>query len=577
MRPIDPVVPQHFERIVPRLIVAASLAIFLTLGASALLYVKINQLLEARNWSEHSLEVQSSLQVLQVRLDRFDALAHLYLLNRLPGVLRETRNLSVAIESDVGHIARLVADNPAQSDGARRLGPCAAALAQTARSLDAPNAALPADAQFSCREIVSLMQERERALAESRGRISESNRVSLLVLGLCLAAFFVLVVVLLFGVLVRDALFRRKAQEDLARSNLQLARSNDELATTIRAMEDRAAEAKLLGQARDQLQMCASTQDAHDITVYFVSRLLPGSSGALCMINNSRQMIELRAAWGGSASVVDAFPLNACCAMRSGQPRWFTPETSALHCDHFAGPPPERYVCLPLIAHGETLGVLFIEYAGDAKGEAIERNLAALRELLQLASMTVASINLRNKLENQSIRDSLTGLFNRHFMELTLERELRRATRRATNMAVLMIDADHFKMFNDTFGHNAGDIVLRAIAERFLASVRSEDVVCRYGGEEFVVILPDITPEKAAERAQQVREAIEQLRVTEHGRKLGSVTVSIGVAMYPGDGGSIEALMQAADRSLYVAKNNGRNQVVFAAQVSGSPFQPNAC
>jgi diguanylate cyclase (GGDEF)-like protein len=131
-------------------------------------------------------------------------------------------------------------------------------------------------------------------------------------------------------------------------------------------------------------------------------------------------------------------------------------------------------------------------------------------------------------------------------------------------------------MFNDTFGHNAGDTVLRAVAERFLSSVRSEDVVCRYGGEEFVVILPDISREKAGERAQEVREAIQALRVSDNGQTLGSVTVSIGVAMYPEDGRHIEALMQAADRSLYVAKNNGRNQVVFAAQVPGSPFLQNA-
>jgi diguanylate cyclase (GGDEF)-like protein len=575
MKEIDPVLPQHFERTVPKLILAASCAIVLTLGAGALLDVKINRLLEARNWSERSLQVQSTLQVLQARLDRFDAIAHLYLLDRAAGTLRETQNLSVSIESTVRHIANLVADNPTQSDDALRLDRCAVALVETARALEAPGAALPANAQFSCRELVSLMQEHERGLAEARSKSSERDKVSLVVVGLSLACFFVLLVIVLFGVLVRDALFRRRAQEELARSNWRLAESNGELATTIRIMQDRAREAKLLGQVRDQLQMCSSNKDAHDIAVYFVAKLLPESSGSLCMINNSRQLIELRASWGGNTSILEAFPIDGCCGMRSGQPRWFTPETSALHCGHFAGLPPERYVCLPLMAHGDTLGVLFIEYFGADRGECIERNFQALRELLQLASMTVASINLRNKLENQSIRDSLTGLFNRHFMEITLERELRRATRRNSTMAVFMIDADHFKLFNDTFGHNAGDIVLRAIAERFLSSVRSEDVVCRYGGEEFVVILPDISREKAAERALEVREAIQELRVSGNGQTLGSVTVSIGVAMYPQDGRNIEALMQSADRSLYVAKDNGRNQVVFAAQVSGSPFLQN--
>jgi diguanylate cyclase (GGDEF)-like protein len=560
----DPILPLHFERTVPKLIVAAVCTIVLTLGAGILLDVKINKLLDAEAWSEHSLQVQVSLQLLQARLDRFDAVAHLYLLNRASSTLRETQNLSVSIESSARHMAALVSDNPAQSDNAQRLDRCAVALVQIARSLEAPSAALPPDTQFSCREIVSLMQERERGLAEARSESSESDRVSLVVLGLSLACFFVLVVIILFGVLVRDALFRRKAQEELARTNRQLGESNSELANNIQMLQDRAAQARLLGRVRDQLQMCSSNKDAYDITVYFVSKLLPESSGAFCMINNSRQTIELRASWGGNSSMLEAFPVEGCCGMRSGQLRWFTPETSALHCEHFAAAPPERYICLPLMAHGDTLGMLFIEYSGAARGERIERNLPVLRDLLQLASMTIASINLRNKLENQTIRDSLTGLFNRHFMEITLERELRRATRRNSSMAVFMIDADNFKLFNDTFGHNAGDIVLRAVAERFLSSVRSEDVVCRYGGEEFVVILPDISAERAAERAQEVRQAIQALRVSDNGQTLGSVTVSIG------------ALMQAADRSLYVAKNNGRNQVVFAAQIARSPFLQNA-
>jgi diguanylate cyclase (GGDEF)-like protein len=572
MTEIDPVLPQHVNRAIPQLMVAAACAILLTLGAGALLDVKINNLLDARNLAAHSLEVQSNLQVLQARLDRFDAVAHLYVLNRAPSTLRETQVLSVSIESSARHIAGLVADNPAQSDSAQRLDRCTVTLVQTARALEAPNGALPTDTQFSCREIVSLMQERERGLAEARSKISESSKDSLLVLGLSLACFFVVVVMILFGVLARDALFRRRVEEQAERSNRQLAESNSELATTIRIMQDRASEAKRLGQVRDQLQMCSSNKDACDITVYFVSKLLPESSGSLCMINNSRQMIELRASWGENTSILDTFPLEGCCGMRSGQPRWFTPETSALHCEHFAGPPPERYVCLPLMAHGDTLGVLFIEYSGADKEVPVERNLPALRDLLQLASMTIASINLRHKLENQSIRDSLTGLFNRHFMEITLERELRRATRRNSSMAVFMIDADHFKLFNDTFGHNAGDTVLRAVAERFVSSVRSEDIVCRYGGEEFVIILPDISAEKARERAHEVKEAIEGLRVSDNGQTLGPVTVSIGVAMYPEHGRTIETLMQAADRSVYVAKNNGRNRVVFAEQVSGLPF-----
>ncbi len=564
----------HSDNAIPKLVLAASCAILLTLCAGGLLDFRINNLIETQDWSEHSLEVQSILQIMQVRLDRFNAIAHLYLVDHAPSTLRETQNLSVVIESSARHVGTLVSDNRTQDDNVQRLSRCASNLIESARSLDGSTPARLTDTQLSCREIISLMQEQERVLADSRSKKVVSSKVSLLAVGLSLACFSILVVIVLFGVLVRDALFRRLAQQQAASINEQLAASNSRLATTIQAMEDRAREMKLLDAARDQLQMCASAKDAHEMTSHFVSTLLPTSMGALSMINNSRQMIELRSSWGSVSSIAESFPLDGCCGMRSGHARWRNPESSVLHCEHFAGPPPERYVCLPLVAHGDTLGVLYIECASAEVVEAVERQLTPLRDLLQLASMTVAAINLRSKLENQSIRDSLTGLFNRHFMEITLEREIRRATRRKSSMAIFMLDADNFKQFNDTFGHKAGDTILRAIADRFLSSVRSEDIVCRYGGEEFVIILPDIFAEKAAERAQEIRQAIGDLRVSDQGQTLGPVTVSIGVAMYPDDGRTIEDLLQASDRSLYAAKKNGRNQVAFAAQAAGLPIGP---
>jgi len=384
---------------------------------------------------------------------------------------------------------------------------------------------------------------------------------------LWLAIFCIPAAVLLFCVLVRDALDHRHVEERLSESNRQLAASID-------VLEERANELRLVSFARDELQMCLTTRDAYDATARVVSRLLPASRGSLCIIDNSRQMMETQSSWGGIASLIEFFPLDACCAMRSGRIRWRSTENFGLHCSHFGGPPPDRYVCMPLVAHGDTLGVLYMECPTAELVQLVEQRLDHVNALLQLASMTVAGINLRCKLENQSIRDSLTGLFNRHFMEITLEREVRRAARRDSSPAVFMIDADNFKQFNDTFGHSAGDTVLCAIADRFLGSVRGEDIVCRYGGEEFVVILPDIGVDGAAFRAEQVREAISTLRASDRGQTLDKVTVSIGVAMYPQDGQTVEELLQASDRSLYAAKNRGRNQVVFAAEAGKFPIAP---
>jgi diguanylate cyclase (GGDEF)-like protein len=555
---------QSGDRTIFRLVLAAVAVLLFTLAAGALLQSKINRLTEGRDWSEHSLEVQASLQAMLIRIDRYDSLVNLYLLNRMSGRLREAQNLGVSIESSAGQIANLMSDNRAQDQNVRRLNECAAALASAARSLESPAGGFPASAEVSCREVTVLMQQQERNLAASRSKATQRATLSLLVVGFSLACFAILVVVALFGVLIRDALFRRRSEE-------QLSASNNQLAATIQVLEDKAREMAMLNDARDELQMCLSVDEAYQTAVHFVERLIRGSSGALCMIDNSRQTMERRSRWGGGGSTLEAFPIEACCGMRGGQARWCSPESSVLHCAHFEGVPPERYICVPLVAHGDTLGVLCIECADEQAAEHVRLQLPPLRALLQLTSMAVAAINLRSKLENQSIRDSLTGLFNRHFMEITLDREIRRATRRDNSMAILMIDADNFKQFNDTFGHNAGDTVLRSIADRFLSSVRSEDVVCRYGGEEFVIILPDISSEKAAERAENIREAVGSLRVIENGITLGAVTVSIGAAVFPQDGRSIEALLQASDRSLYAAKKYGRNQVVFAAEAAHIP------
>jgi diguanylate cyclase (GGDEF)-like protein len=175
--------------------------------------------------------------------------------------------------------------------------------------------------------------------------------------------------------------------------------------------------------------------------------------------------------------------------------------------------------------------------------------------------MALAALNLRTTLENQSIRDSLTGLFNRRFMEISLERELSRAARRNHLVAVFMLDLDHFKMFNDSHGHAAGDLVLKAVADTFGAGVRTEDIACRYGGEEFTIILPDITPDAAADRAESIRRAVAALRVPLERDVSSEFTVSIGVAFYPNDGEAADLLLRRADMALYRAKRLGRNQV----------------
>src|SRR5256886_16943848 len=159
----------------------------------------------------------------------------------------------------------------------------------------------------------------------------------------------------------------------------------------------------------------------------------------------------------------------------------------------------------------------------------------------------MGNLKLREMLRNQSIRDPLTGLFNRRYMEESLERELRRADRRGHPVAVVMLDLDHFNRFNNTFGHQAGDALLKAFGEMATGLVRSEAMACRYGGEEFTLIMPEAALEVTLRRAEKLRQEVKDLRVQQRGQSLGVVTVSVGVAIYPEFGATAEAIIRAAD------------------------------
>jgi diguanylate cyclase (GGDEF)-like protein len=222
------------------------------------------------------------------------------------------------------------------------------------------------------------------------------------------------------------------------------------------------------------------------------------------------------------------------------------------------------------------LGVLHLEFASAATITA-EPGSDSMEVVVQRLATTVAgqialslaSLRLRETLRDQSIRDPLTGLFNRRFMEESLEREMQRAVRKNHPVSVLFIDLDHFKRFNDTFGHDAGDFVLRTVADLFRRLFRVDDVICRYGGEEFGIILPESSLENAVIRANAVREAAKRMEMRYKNHSLGTVTLSVGVATFPEHGETSEELLKAADQCLYTSKAGGRDQVTAAPRRSG--------
>ena len=277
----------------------------------------------------------------------------------------------------------------------------------------------------------------------------------------------------------------------------------------------------LLDTLSRNLQNCHTMTELAQSVARCATALFPGSSGSL-LRRTSSQQLEAIHSWG------DPSPI-------SGK------------------------ITLPLMANHESLGILnltgineFDPWSTTSLAERVTAGMVMLKRQAQLRS--------------RAIRDGLTGLYNRHFLEAAMAIEQRRALRRGTPIGVMMLDIDHFKRFNDTHGHDAGDILLRGMGALLRQAVREGDMPCRYGGEEFVVILPGADLAGTRQRAEALRAAIAQWQPQRDGQSLGQVTVSIGVASLPMHGSSWSRVMKAADEALYASKHNGRNQVTVAPE-----------
>jgi len=337
---------------------------------------------------------------------------------------------------------------------------------------------------------------------------------------------------------------------------------------TREGLAERVNELDHINRLGELLHACFTLQEAYAVLERELRELFRGEAGAVFACSASRNLIESVARWGANPqNSGGVFAMEECWALRSGRAHVVDDTRSGPLCTHLPSPPPGAYLCTPLVAQGDALGVLHVAFfargrlAGAPLTEAKRRLADAVGEQVALG---LANVKLREVLRSQSIRDPLTGLFNRRYMEETLEREVRRAQRAVRPMAVLMLDLDHFKRVNDEFGHDAGDALLRELGNLLLRNLRREDVACRFGGEEFVLVLPEASLADGERRAEELRDEIKRLRVSDKGRLLGPVTASFGMAAYPEHGLAGNLLLRAADTALYRAKREGRDRVVIA-------------
>jgi diguanylate cyclase (GGDEF)-like protein len=360
---------------------------------------------------------------------------------------------------------------------------------------------------------------------------------------------------------LQQEIHERSLAEDALRA------ANHRLVSLVEQLEQRNQEMQWLNQMSGFLQRSQSFEEAYTICLPLLRDLFHNQNGALYLITPETGRLTLVASWGEHPPTTQEFDPDACLALEGSRIHLMEDDTNSLLCSHVGGETRFPALCVQLITRGESLGLLHLTNGPDTteaeSGQVLDRWERLAVMVADRIAVAMANIQLRDQLREQSIRDPLTNLFNRRYLREILEREVSRARREHYSIGFVMFDIDHFKQYNDTFGHEAGDVLLQALSSFVLEHIRGEDVVCRYGGEEFLLIMPETTVEDTWQRAEDLRTGIEQLQSVRADATV-DITVSFGVAVLPQHGVTAENVIAAADAALYRAKTAGRNCVVSA-------------
>lgn len=358
-----------------------------------------------------------------------------------------------------------------------------------------------------------------------------------------------------------DMVQRLRAEEALRQVHL---RQRHQIAAT----ESHAKEVTLLAQMGALLHACATRDEACRIIARFIGELFPGLPAVLYLAAGPGETLKPVIAQDALAGTSNGIVAAECWALRRGQVHAVASDSNELRCAHVPDDSALSTLCVPLMAQGTAIGVLHIRSPGankDVDAQAKAPSQALAETVAEQAALSLANLKLREELHELSVADPLTGLYNRRFAQETLTREIHRAHRDKSSIGVITFDVDHFKSVNDHFGHDAGDALLKAVAEQFNASVRGSDIACRLGGDEFAIMMPGATLAVARQRAEDLRRAIAALRIRHSRIDLPAISMSCGVAAFPEHGVAADALLRAADQALYRAKEAGRDRVEAAA------------
>lgn len=362
---------------------------------------------------------------------------------------------------------------------------------------------------------------------------------------------------LLFSI-IHDITERKLAETRLQRANTRLAQGLEQLRQHNR-------EAMLLNQMGNLLQECRTMDEAYEVVAIIAETLFANQTGALYLRNTDNSVFEAVAHWGNMPAGETLFLLQSCRSLQLGHTFVSCKASPEGWCQHITTTDQVASLCTPLTARGETIGLLHLRNGPSQDDEVCEHWQHLAEMVARNIAMALINLALRERLLEQAIQDPLTGLHNRRYLDEALPHTLERAAYHQQTVGVIMLDVDHFKYFNDTYGHDAGDTLLRVLGAFLQAHTRDEDIACRYGGEEFLLVLPGASLDNTQQRAEQMRIGIRALNVQHLGRPLEAVTVSLGVAVFPRHGTTASAIIKAADTALYQAKQAGRNRVAVVA------------
>lgn len=365
--------------------------------------------------------------------------------------------------------------------------------------------------------------------------------------------------------IARNVTERLKIEKEMERANAQLTKNIEETKQRNHAVY-------LLNQLSSTLQMCLNVEEALEPIAIYGQKLLPNTAGSLYLAHPSKNYMDCVTGWGKPAVEEKIIGTEQCWSIRRGQIYHYYNSEQSIPCQHVkAVKPIPCYVCIPLQAQNENIGLLYLEFLnsqhlGEKEFQQLLENQQEqlIISIAESIALSLSNIKLHASVKMRSIRDPLTNLYNRSYLEEFFARELQRAKRQNSKLASVIMDLDHFKKVNDTYGHEAGDVVLIEVANLLTRNIRETDIVCRYGGEEILLLLVEVnSAEEVYERIDQLRQEIGKLEISFQGKLLERITASFGIAMMPEHADTQSALIEIADRALYQAKKQGRNKVVY--------------